>query len=27
VFLKTTGSTLGEDTIDPNSDPYVRSRH
>jgi ABC-2 type transport system ATP-binding protein len=27
VFLKTTGSTLGEDTVDENSDPYVRSRH
>ena len=26
VFLKTTGSTLGEETVDENSDPYVRSR-
>jgi ABC-2 type transport system ATP-binding protein len=27
VFLTTTGSTLGEETVDENSDPYVRSRH
>jgi ABC-2 type transport system ATP-binding protein len=26
VFLKTTGSTLGEDTLNTGVDPFIRSR-